>query len=142
MRYFIKKYIQEKRGSNNDKILDQYKQKIKNVMFGPILVPVTWEQLFSTTLDDYEKQGNYEKIFPVLTGQALIEEKAKEADYETQYNAIFPDTAAAAAAPGGGARSKKTKRRKGVKGGRRSKTRKRRLTNKRRGNRRRNRTRH
>jgi nicotinic acid mononucleotide adenylyltransferase len=136
MRYFIKKIIRETRGSNNAEILEQYKEKIKNIMFGPILEPERWDDLFSITFADYEKSGNYEKIFP---------EEAKDMKYEEEYNAIFTPPAVgatAAANPGGGARSKKTKRRKGVKGGRRSKTRKRRLTNKRRGNRRRNRTHH
>jgi nicotinic acid mononucleotide adenylyltransferase len=146
MRYFIKKYIQ---ASSIEDVgtTKQYKQKIKNTMFGPIHVPETWDDLFSTTIEDYKNPENYKKIFPELTGQALTEEEAKDVKYEKDYSAMFPDTAAAAAAtaaaaPGGGARSKKTKRRKGVKGGRRSKTRKRRLTNKRRGNRRRNRTHH
>ena len=153
MRYFIKKIIREKRDNKNaeilDQILDQYKQKIKNTMFGPTLVPENWEQLFLNTIADYENPKNYEKIFP---------EEAKDIEYEKQYNAIFPaapaavDVAAVDAAvdvaappppppPGGGARSKKTKRRNGRRNSR-SKTRKRRLTNKRRGNRRRNRTHH
>ena len=139
MRYFIKKYIRETRGSNNAEILEQYKEKIKNIMFGPSYMSERWDGLFSTTIADYENPENYEKIFPKLTGDALTKEEAKEMKYEEEYSAIFT---AAAANPGGGARSKKTKRRKGVKGGRRSKTRKRRLTNKRRGNRRRNRTHH
>ena len=144
MRYFIKKYIQAT--SEDEKA--QYKQKIKNVMFGPtlVLVPKTWDNLFSTTIRYYDElDKNYKKIFP---------EEAKGNEYEDQYSIIFPPAAAAAvdvdvaapgdaavAAPGGGARSKKTKRRKGRRNSR-SKTRKRRLTNKRRGNRRRNRTHH
>ena len=127
MRYFIKKYIQATH-INHAETMDQYKQKIKNVMFGPLDVSATWDNLFSTTIRDYNSEENYKKIFP---------EEAKGIEYEEPYNIIFP----AAPHPGGGARSKKTKQRKGRRNSR-SKTRKRRLTNKRRGNRRKNRTHH
>lgn len=139
MRYFIKKYIQASREGDETK-KDQYKQKIKNVMFGPLDVSATWDNLFATTISYYDElDKNYKKIFP---------EEAKGIEYDDQYKIIFPAApggaavdVAAAANPGGGARSKKTKRRKGRRNSR-SKTRKRRLTNKRRGNRRRNRTHH
>jgi nicotinic acid mononucleotide adenylyltransferase len=135
MRYFINNYIQASR--NKDvATMDQYKQKIKNVMFGSLDVSEIWEKLFSDTIQYYDELDknykNYKKIFP---------EEAKGIEYEKQYTVMFHPDSAAVAAPGGGARSKKTKRRKGRRNSR-SKTRKRRLTNKRSGNRRRNRTHH